>query len=140
MPFFSNNSFLGNSLVLVGCVKYKAVTVDCVSMAMIEWLAALYLTIALCYMVPVLATLVSQHWVLGNCNLLVLLIGVCLTRTTASLFLEIPCFITFSFSGKVICFLQGNIGFICFLVELSLVEGISIYRVYAYSGLWHVAN
>ena len=57
-------------MVLVGCVKYKAVTVDCVSMAMIEWLAALDLTIALCYMVPILATLISQHWVLGNCNLL----------------------------------------------------------------------
>ena len=53
-------------MVLVGCVKYKAVTVDSVSMAMIEWLAALDLTIALSYMIPVVVTLISQHWILGN--------------------------------------------------------------------------
>ena len=63
-----NNPFLGNSLVLVGCVKYKAVKIDCVSMVMIEWLAALDLAIGLSYMIPILATLISQHWILGNHN------------------------------------------------------------------------
>ena len=61
-----NNPFLGNSLVLVGCVKYKAVEVDCVSMVMIEWLAALDLTLSISYMIPVLTTLISERYVLGN--------------------------------------------------------------------------
>ena len=53
-------------MVLVGCVKYKAMAVDCVSIAMIKWLAALDLTLALFYMIPVLTTLICQQWVLGN--------------------------------------------------------------------------
>ena len=57
---------LGNSLVLYGSVKYNSLSIDSVSIVLLESLAALDLVVVLFFMGSIWLSMVAGRWVLGT--------------------------------------------------------------------------
>lgn len=89
--------FLGNTIVLIGSLKCKAVYVDKISALLVETLAVFDILILVFFCVPIWDTLLSRKWRLG----------------------------------PVICFFQGFLGFSFCMIEMTIIQGASLYRLYA---------
>ena len=57
---------LGNALVLVGSIKYKALKMDKISIFLLECLAVTGIAIVLFDFVPSLITIIANKWILGE--------------------------------------------------------------------------
>lgn len=57
---------IGNTLVLYGSVKYNSLAVDRVSIVLLEWLAAIDLTIVTFFMGSIWLSLLAEGWVTGS--------------------------------------------------------------------------
>ena len=57
---------VGNTLVLYGSIKYNSLSVDSVSIVLLESLAALDLTVVLFFMSSIWLSMIAQKWVLGS--------------------------------------------------------------------------
>ena len=90
---------IGNLVVLIGSLKFRAIAIDKISTVLVEALAVLDIMIVLSYSVPVWVTLLYRKWILG----------------------------------PIICYIQGFVGFSCCMIEMTVIQGVSIYRFYALS-------
>ena len=57
---------IGNSLVLVGSIRYDAIHMDNVSIVLLRQLAATDIIMTLMIYLPMLITLISKDWSLGD--------------------------------------------------------------------------
>ena len=57
---------IGNSLVLIGSMKYKAIDMDIVTIKLIENLAICDIMCTVIMFVPIAILVTSRRWILGN--------------------------------------------------------------------------